>query len=124
MITSNEKTIFGKVAYQLCEEILKGNYKGEDRIPSVRELAVTYEINYNTVLRAMEVLQREEIVYQKRGIGYFVCADAKKKLLKGQKEDFKRQQLPELFRQARMLGISIEEIVEVWNKSLSPRPLP
>ena len=46
MITSNEKTIFGKVAYQLCEEILKGNYKGEDRIPSVRELAVTYEIQY------------------------------------------------------------------------------
>jgi DNA-binding transcriptional regulator YhcF (GntR family) len=72
----------------------------------------------------MEVLQREEIVYQKRGIGYFVCADAKKKLLKGQKEDFKRQQLPELFRQARMLGISIEEIVEVWNNGLSPRPLP
>jgi len=119
MITANEKTIFGKVAYQLCEEILKGNYQGEDRIPSVRDLAVTYEINYNTVLRAMEVLQREEIVYQKRGIGYFVCADAKKKLLKGQKEDFKRQQLPELFRQARMLGISIEEIVEVWNKSIN-----
>ena len=115
MITANEKTIFGKVAYQLCEEILKGNYQGDDRIPSVRELAVTYEINYNTVLRAMEVLQREEIVYQKRGRGYFVYADAKKKLLKGQKEDFKRQQLPELFRQARMLGISIEEIVEVWN---------
>ncbi len=63
----------------------------------------------------MELLQREEIVYQKRGIGYFVCADAKKKLLKGQKDDFKRQLLPELFRQARMLGISIEEIVGIWN---------
>lgn len=117
MITSNEKTIFGKIAYLICEEILKGNYKSEDRLPGVRDLAVTYEINYNTVLRAMEVLQREEIVYQKRGIGYFVCPDAKKRLLKGQKDEFKRQQLPELFRQARILGISIDEIVEEWNKS-------
>lgn len=116
MITANEKTIFGKVAYLLCEEILKDNYRGEDRIPGVRDLAVSYEINYNTVLRAMEVLQREGIVYQKRGIGYFVCADAKKKLLKGRKEEFKRQQLPELFRQARLLGFGIEEIVEEWNK--------
>lgn len=117
MITANEKTIFGKIAYQLCEEILKGNYKAEDRIPSVRELAGTYEINYNTVLRAMEVLQREEIVYQKRGIGYFVCQDAKRKLLRGQKEEFKKQQLPELFRQARMLGITIEDIIAVWEKT-------
>ncbi len=116
MITSNEKTIFGKVAYLICEEILKGNYQAEDRIPGVRELAVTYEINYNTVLRAMEVLQREEIVYQKRGIGYFVCSDAKKKLLKGQKEEFIKQQLPELFRQAQMLGISIDDIIKEWDK--------
>lgn len=115
MISPNEKTIFGRLAYQLCEEILQGNYKADDRLPSVRELAVMYEVNYNTILRTMEVLQREEIIYQKRGIGYFVCADARKRLLKGQKEDFKCQQLPELFRQARMLGISIDEIVEVWN---------
>ena len=107
------------VNYSLLIDLFHTSTISSILIPSVRELAVTYEINYNTVLRAMEDLQREEIVYQKRGIGYFVCADAKKKLLKGQKEDFKRQQLPELFRQARMLGISIEEIVEVWNRSIN-----
>ena len=42
MISSNEKTIFGKVAYLICEEILKGNYNEEDRIPGVRDLAATY----------------------------------------------------------------------------------
>jgi DNA-binding transcriptional regulator YhcF (GntR family) len=72
MISSQEKTIFGKLAYQICEEILEGKYHSEDRIPSVRDLAETFEVNYNTILRAMELLQREEIVYQKRGIGYFV----------------------------------------------------
>ncbi|MCR5393874.1 MAG: GntR family transcriptional regulator [Bacteroidales bacterium] len=116
MISSNEKTIFGKVAYLICEEILRGTYQAEDRIPGVRELAVTYEINYNTVIHAMEVLQREEIVYQKRGIGYFVCANAKRKLQKGQREEFLHETLPEVFRRARLLGIDMDQITEVWDE--------
>ncbi len=117
MISSNEKTIFGKVAYLICEEILKGNYNEEDRIPGVRDLAATYEINYNTVIRAMEVLQREEIVYQKRGIGYFVCTDANKRLRKAQREEFMQKTLPEVFRQARLLGIGLDAIAEAWEKT-------
>jgi DNA-binding transcriptional regulator YhcF (GntR family) len=117
MISSNEKTIFGKVAYLICEEILKGNYNEEDRIPGVRDLAATFEINYNTVIRAMEVLQREEIVYQKRGIGYFVCTDAKKRLRKAQREEFMQKTLPEVFRQARLLGIGFDAIAEAWEKT-------
>ncbi|MCR5362851.1 MAG: GntR family transcriptional regulator [Bacteroidales bacterium] len=117
MISSNEKTIFGKVAYLICEEILKGNYAADDRIPGVRDLAATYEINYNTVIRAMEVLQREEIVYQKRGIGYFVAADAKERLLDGQRKEFLQKTLPEVLRQARLLGIGLDAISEAWQKT-------
>lgn len=114
MISSQEKTIFGKLAYQLCEEILQGKYQGEDRIPSVRDLAETFEVNYNTILRAMELLQRDEIVYQKRGIGYFVCPDARQRILDAHKEEFLQQRLPEVFRQARLLGITLEDIVGLW----------
>ena len=117
MISSQEKTIFGKLAYQICEEILEGKYHGEDRIPSVRDLAETFEVNYNTILRAMELLQREEIVYQKRGIGYFVAADAKERLLDGQRKEFLQKTLPEVLRQARLLGIGLDAISEAWQKT-------
>lgn len=116
MISSQEKTIFGKLAYQICEEILEGKYHSEDRIPSVRDLAETFEVNYNTILRAMELLQREEIVYQKRGIGYFVSPNARQRILRAHKREFMQQRLPEVFRQARLLGITLDEITQFWNE--------
>ncbi len=116
MISSQEKTIFGKLAYQLCEEILEGKYHDEDRIPSVRDLAETFEVNYNTILRAMELLQRDEIVYQKRGIGYFVSPNARKRILEAHKQEFMQKRLPEVFRQARLLGITLDDITEFWEK--------
>ena len=116
MISSQEKTIFGKLAYQICEEILEGKYHSEDRIPSVRDLAETFEVNYNTILRAMELLQREEIVYQKRGIGYFVSRNARQRILRAHKREFMQQRLPEVFRQARLLGITLDEITQFWNE--------
>jgi DNA-binding transcriptional regulator YhcF (GntR family) len=121
---NQNKPIYLQIADGISEKILSGELKEGDRILSVRELGGELGVNPNTAMRSYEKLTMDGIIYNQRGIGYFVCADAKKKLLKGQKEDFKRQQLPELFRQARMLGISIEEIVEVWNNGLSPRPLP
>lgn len=114
MISSQEKTIFGKLAYQLCEEILAGKYHEEDRIPSVRDLAETFEVNYNTILRAMELLQREEIVYQKRGIGYFVSPNARLRILEAHRRDFLQHRLPEVFHQARLLGITLDEITRFW----------
>lgn len=117
MISSQEKTIFGKLAYQLCEEILEGKYGDEDRIPSVRDLAETFEVNYNTILRAMELLQREDIVFQKRGIGYFVCTNARQRILDAHKQEFMQQRLPEVFRQARLLGITIDDITRFWNQN-------
>ncbi len=111
-----EKSVFIKVAELICDEIIKGTYKSDDRIPSVRELAAELEINYNTVLRSMELLQREEIIYQKRGIGYFVFKDARKKILKSRQAEFRKQKMPEFFRQAELLGMSIDDIVKSWEE--------
>ena len=68
MIYQNEKAIYVKIADRLCDDILSGKYKEEERVPSIRELAAEYEVNTNTVLRTFEILQRDEIIYQKRGI--------------------------------------------------------
>ena len=46
----------------------------EERILSVREYAATVEVNANTVVRTYDYLQGQEIIYNKRGIGYFVSA--------------------------------------------------
>ncbi|MBQ5578099.1 MAG: winged helix-turn-helix transcriptional regulator, partial [Prevotella sp.] len=61
MIYHSEKAIFIKIAERLCDDILAGLHQEGDRIPSIRELAGEYEVNTNTVLRAFDILQRDDI---------------------------------------------------------------
>ena len=70
MTFSNDKPIYIQMADRLCDEILSGVYQDDDRIPSVREYAVLLEVNTNTAVKAYEQLAREEIIYNKRGLGY------------------------------------------------------
>ena len=59
---SNDKAIYVQMADRLCDEILEGTYKADDRIPSVREYSVMLEVNTNTAVKAYELLAREQII--------------------------------------------------------------
>lgn len=115
MTFSNDKPIYIQMADRLCDEILSGVYKDDDRIPSVREYAVLLEVNTNTAVKAYEQLAREEIIYNKRGLGYFVTKGAKKQILKARKKKFMKERLPELFRQMQLLDITIDDVTEAYN---------
>jgi DNA-binding transcriptional regulator YhcF (GntR family) len=106
------------MADRLCDEILSGVYQDDDRIPSVREYAVLLEVNTNTAVKAYEQLAREEVIYNKRGLGYFVTPGAKKQILKVRKQEFMKEKLPELFRQMQLLGITLEDVKDVYDATL------
>ena len=102
---TNDKAIYIQMADRLMDEILADKYKDDDRIPSVREYAVLLEVNTNTAVKAYDELARANIIYNKRGLGYFVT-----------KKEFMKERLPELFRQMQLLGITIDDIVAAWEK--------
>ncbi len=110
MIFSNDKAIYVQIAERLSDEILAGKYKEDERIPSVREYAVLLEVNANTTVKAYDLLATDEIIYNKRGLGYFVSAGAKK--------EFMKERLPELARQMQLLDISIDEVKDELEKNL------
>ena len=113
---NNDKAIYIQIAERLCDEILAGTYQDDERIPSVREYAVLLQVNTNTAVKAYDELARSEIIYNKRGLGYFVTKGAKKKILKERKQLFMKEKLPEMFRHMQLLGIDISEIGEEWNR--------
>jgi DNA-binding transcriptional regulator YhcF (GntR family) len=96
--------------------ILIGQWKANERIPSVRELGMTLQVNPNTAMRAFEYIQSERIIYLKRGEGYYVDSEARNRILKLQKKDFFDDTLPELFQAMNLLGIGVEEILEKYNE--------
>ena len=116
MTFTNDKAIYLQMADRLCDEILAGTYKEDDRIPSVREYAVLLQVNTNTAVKAYDELARANIIYNKRGLGYFVTPGAKKQILKERKQEFMKERLPELFRQMQLLGIGIEEVCKAWEQ--------
>ena len=114
MTFTNDKAIYIQMADRLCDEILADKYKDDDRIPSVREYSVLLEVNTNTAVKAYDELARANIIYNKRGLGYFVTPGAKKQILKERKQEFMKQRLPELFRQMALLDISIDDVANAY----------
>ena len=113
------KSICLQIADRISDEILQGQYAEEERIPSVREYAATVEVNANTVIRTYDYLQGQDIIYNKRGIGYFVSAGAKDRIITLRKDTFLHEELPELFRQVRVLDIPIKEIEKMYKEYLT-----
>lgn len=111
MMFNTDKAIFLQMADRLCDEILAGTYHDDDRIPSVREYAVLLEVNTNTAVKAYDLLAREHIIYNKRGLGYFVTPGAREQIRQQRRTAFMEQTLPELARQMQLLGISEDELM-------------
>ena len=113
------KSIYLQIADRICDEILQGQYTEEERILSVREYAATVEVNANTVVRTYDYLQGQEIIYNKRGIGYFVSAGAKDRIIALRKNIFPHEDLPEFFRQVKTLDIPMKEIEKMYKEYLT-----
>ncbi|MBO4663290.1 MAG: GntR family transcriptional regulator [Bacteroidaceae bacterium] len=112
----DNKAIYLQIADYLCDEILQGKYLEEERIPSVREYASIVEVNVNTCMRTYDWLQNQDIIFTKRGLGYFVAKGAKDAILAMRKKDFFEDFIPELSRKMQTLSISPEELVEELKK--------
>ncbi len=110
------KTIAQQIADRLCDEILRGHYPEERRIPSVREYAAQMEVNVNTLVRSYEHLQQAGIIYQKRGVGYYVCAGAAERILAERREAFIEHEATDFFRQMEMLRLDIADVDALWQR--------
>ena len=110
------KSIYLQIADRICDEILQGQYTEEERILSVREYAATVEVNANTVVRTYDYLQGQEIIYNKRGIGYFVATGARELIHSLRKDIFLKEELDYFFRQIKTLDIPIKEITDMYRE--------
>lgn len=110
------QTIYLQIAERISDEILLGHYAIGARIPSVREYAALEEVNANTVMRSYEFLQTQGIIFNKRGIGFFVSPDAKHKIREYRRNEFLKAELPRFFMQLYTLHIPMDEIDSMYRE--------
>ncbi len=111
-----DQAIYLQISDYICEMILTGKWESGAKIPSIRELAVDIEVNPNTVLRTYAYLQQKEIIFNRRGIGYFVADGASKSTRRLKQDDFISNDLPRLFKTMDVLTISIEELEKLYRQ--------
>jgi GntR family transcriptional regulator len=110
------RAIYLQIADFICERILLKQWKTDERIPAVRELAVQLEVNPNTVMRTYEFLQGQNIIHNQRGIGYFVSGDGVKNATQYRKTEFIEKELPNIFRNIYLLDMDVDELKPRFEK--------
>jgi DNA-binding transcriptional regulator YhcF (GntR family) len=109
---SQPKGIYLQIADQVRDRILQGEWPAGERIPSIRELAVSIGVNPNTVTKSYQTLVEQQVIENQRGLGYFVAADAREKILAEMREEFIRDEVPRLARTMSLLEMTIDEFAE------------
>lgn len=104
--------IYVQIAERLADEILAGKYAVDSRIPGVREYAVLLEVNLNTVVKSYDLLSSRDVIYNKRGLGYFVSPQAPEVIHAERKTAFLTSDLPEIVRKMQQLGITVDEVAD------------
>ena len=110
---NTEKPIFIQIAEQLEDSIFTGVYPEETKIPSTNEISALLNINPHTVLKGMNLLVDEEIIYKKRGLGMFVKEGAVGKIRQKRQSQFYEQYISTLISEAKKLEISKEDIISL-----------
>ncbi|WP_114782181.1 GntR family transcriptional regulator [Botryobacter ruber] len=104
------QAIYLQIAERFFENILQKKWTSGDKIPSIRDMAVEFEVNPNTTMRTFNYLQDKGVIYNKRGIGYFLADDGLEKTIALKKEQFLQEELPLFLRTMQLLGLSLDDL--------------
>jgi DNA-binding transcriptional regulator YhcF (GntR family) len=112
---SKSQSIYMQIADHISEQILAGQLQAGDKVLSVREMATNIAVNPNTVMRTYSYLQEQDIIFNKRGIGYFVSDTALQKTRAMKKKTFIEQYLPHFFKSMDLLDIKFEDLKMIYD---------
>lgn len=107
------KGIFQQIADNISHQILEGKLPAGERVPSVRDLAVEFEVNRNTLLRTYSILEDSGIIVNKRGIGFFVAENAVEIIRNNEKKEFFTNDLPDFLRKVQILKLTETDLSEL-----------
>src|ERR1700722_9570097 len=115
--------LFAQIAERLAEEIADGGLAEGERVPSMNELAGVYRINPATAAKGINLLADDGLLEKRRGIGMFVAAGARRRLLAQRRQRFAAQYVEPLVAEAARVGIGGDELVTLVRESTHALPV-
>jgi GntR family transcriptional regulator len=109
---NDREPIYRQIRDRVVAMILDGALKEGDPIPSVRTVSVEYRVNPLTVLKAYQSLTDEGLVESRRGLGMFVNAGARDRLIAAERSRFLQEEWPRIYASIQRLGLSADELLQ------------
>ncbi|MFC0582084.1 GntR family transcriptional regulator [Micrococcoides hystricis] len=109
----DDRPLFQQLADKITAGILSGEYAEGTAVPSINELAAFYRINPATANKAVNLLVALHVIEKRRGIGMFVLAGARQRLLAARRQEFALTYIEPLLNEADRLGISLDELIDL-----------
>jgi GntR family transcriptional regulator len=103
--------IFSQIAELLAGDIAEGTLAAGDRVPSTNELAAFYRINPATAAKGINVLTEDGLVEKRRGVGMFVAANARVRLLDDRRKRFAARYVEPMIAESIRLEIDPETLM-------------
>ena len=107
----SEKPIFLQIAEQIEDAVFTGAFAEQTQIPSTTEISAQFQINPATVLKGMNLLVADGILYKKRGLGMFVAEGALERVRRKRHDSFYENYVESMLDEARKLGTTREELL-------------
>lgn len=118
---NDNQPIWLQIYDHACRAIVAGEWPEQGRIPSVRELAATLQVNPNTVMRAYDKLENDGLILTRRGMGFFVTEGARTRTLEARRSEFIRVDLRAVFLRMDELGIDRAEMELLYDNYLKQK---
>ncbi|MGO2111233.1 MAG: GntR family transcriptional regulator [Pseudoclavibacter sp.] len=106
------RPLFVQIAERVEDQIVDGTLAEETRAPSKNELAGFYRLNPATAAKGVNMLVDKGVLYKRRGIGMFVAAGARERVLAERRAEFVDTYIAPLIAEARRLGLSPDEVAD------------
>ena len=110
---SDNQPIYRQLRDRVVAMILEDALKEGDPLPSVRSVAAEYQINPLTVLKGYQSLVDEGLVEKRRGLGMFVKEGARRNLMKNEREQFLKNEWPQILQRIQRLGLDMMELIKL-----------
>ncbi len=112
-LIDDTRPIFMQIAERIENDIIAGDLPEESQVPSTNQFASFYQINPATAAKGVNLLVDQGILYKKRGLGMYVAAGARAKLLEKRREQFFEQYVVTMLQEAEKLGITTQQVTEM-----------
>ena len=117
-LNNTDRAIYLQIADDIADRIAAGEFGPGQRVPSVREYAATVMVNVNTVVRSYEQLAAQGIIFNRRGMGYFVADDAPQRIAAERRSTFLDVELQQAFQRLKALDFTPGQLAEAYSNFL------